>query len=158
MIIKPNLYDGPYRITNKADKDNNSNGTYFNIKGKIKEGINYTFSAKVITETLEGFEETKSVTIGLRNGINKKFVSFHRVNIEDGKISLKFEGKEEITRILSYTGPHNDTKGRGLTWYEVELIEGDIGNKVFIPSKSSLEPSKQPLLPPEGNYKEITPL
>ena len=143
MIIKPNLYDGPYRVTIKADKDYNSNGTFFDIKGKIKEGVNYTFSAKVIIENLEGVEETKSVTLGLNDGINKEFVSFHTTNINDGKISLKFEGKEEITRILSYTGPYGDIKGRGMTWYEVELVEGDIGNKVFIPSKNSLEPSKQ---------------
>lgn len=129
MRIKPNLYDGPYRITAKADKDENSNGRYFDIKGKIKEGINYTFSAKVKIENLEGVEETKSVAMGLQDGMNKKF--------------------------LSYTGPYKDTAGRGMTWYEVELVEGDIGNKVFIPSKSSLEPSKQPLLPPEGYYKEI---
>ena len=155
MIIKPNLYDGPYKVTAKANK---SIGNYFDIKGKIKEGINYTFSAKVIIENLEGVEETKRVTLGLRDDTNKKFVSFHTINIEDGKISLKFEGKEEITRILSYTGPLGNLEGRGMTWYEVELVEGDIGNKVFIPSKSSLEPSKQPLLPPEGNYKEIEAL
>lgn len=59
----------------------------------------------------------------------------------------------EITgpmHIRSYTGAN-------VTLESICLFEEEIGD-IFILSKGDLPTNKQPLLPQEGNYKEITPL
>ena len=65
-------------------------------------------------------------------------------------IELKGSEITNSMHIRSYTGAN-------VTLESICLFEDYIGD-IFIPSKGDLSANNQPLLPPEGHYKEITPL
>lgn len=100
--------------------------------------------------------------IGKPIGIEKPFIN----NKASGDVTLYTGERVEISR-------ENVNDGR-CTWinilninefneaYGIEIIdfmitEGGFSD-VYLPNINALAKEKQPLLPPEGNYKEITPL
>ena len=53
-------------------------------------------------------------------------------------------------------GPTHVRSDSGAGGYIYGLgIYKDSPSEVYLPNKNSVKPEKQPLLPPEGNYKEI---
>ena len=126
--------------------------------GKFKDGntvLSFWFAPKEPLEKDRAFEVYYSYA---------PYYHFGNVNYPAGTTKPKFYEFNIDTKNIPNTYKSNTFFIRfknadlGKTFY---LTKGklEIGDySLYTPSLSELEPSKQPLLPPEGNYKEIQAL
>ena len=147
MIINENILLG---------YSNHNNGGYVqNIATSavvpVKKGQKYTISYTVKNTNRFGiYFDT------LSNGINEKFdVMDGYKGFEKTEIGQKIN-RTVIAEMDGYMIVYLANNGGDLKEPDLKIEEGD-KKTTYIPSKNMLEPSKQPLLPPEGDYKEIQP-
>ena len=153
MIINENLaYIKNFELTAINDRNR-----YRRIELPIYlvAGRKYTISARVKQDpngsgviTLRTYDETMT---------NIKDEKHCKID-DDGRVFLTFIYDEVSTfYFLFYTDRAKETTGIGASFDYVKLEKGEQMTP-FLPHKENLPKDNQPLLPPEGNYKEITPL
>ena len=128
-------------------------GIIFELREELKKDINYKFSALVKTD--------KSLTLDYNYFIGKPNKTIKNgknlIPNEWQKVTLDFKLNDDfVTNEIMVGSRYKDNFTATIKIkqpkFEVEK------ESIYIPNVNDLEPSKQPLLPPEGHYKEITPL
>lgn len=76
--------------------------------------------------------------------------------IENFVYKFKYD-KERQAEILIYSDVPEKTHNIGAEFYNISIVKGD-GMDIYVPNKNTLPKEKRGFLPPEGHYKEITPL
>ena len=148
MIINENLLLGYGNHNNGGFVANNQTSAIAPVKKGQKYTISYTVKN---TNRLGIYFDT------LSNGINEKF------DVMDGYKSFgRTEIGQKINRTViadidGYMIIYLAINGGDFKEVDLKIEEGD-KKTPYIPSKNMLEPSKQPLLPPEGEYTEISPI
>lgn len=142
MKIKPNLYKGENKILENPRED--IGHKYIGDTSNLIPGKSYTFSCKIKQIPGENKHETNSVHIA--QGHNQRFKSYggyYIKDISDGILEFTFNYIAESNSILCYTGVGNLAIKMGAEWSNIEIVEGDSKNPIFIPNKDNLEPSNQ---------------
>ena len=158
MLINPNLLDitktthtrASYDFNTKiarADGDYPASRVQFKLPDNLVVGQEYTFSCEI--DNIDGNKE-----LGVR--AYPKFVTTGVFEADNGGQAYTFKLNSENTHIYLYLGSGGTTYG-SYKIYNIKLEEGTEAT-TYVPYKDNLPEDKQPLLPPEGNYKEITPL
>ncbi|WP_105300902.1 hypothetical protein [Anaerococcus marasmi] len=117
--------------------------------------------------SMAGFtiDKLRESTLALNNDKTYYIGFFGRVegNIDIYKGQYKpYQTKGDFNYIelkgSEITGPMHirSSSGANVTLESICLFEGEIGD-IFVSSKGDLPKDKRPLLPPEGDYKEIQP-
>ena len=115
--------------------------------------------------TIDGYTEKLSEDIdpdavyyvGIYGRSNKplelyKGRGYHKVKIIGDYMYIEMKGE-------NIKGPIHVRSNSGASGYIYGLgIYKDSPSEVYLPNKKSVKPDKQPLLPPEGHYKEIQAL
>ena len=125
----------------------------FELREELKKDINYKFSALIKTDKSISLnynyfvaEHNRSVRISKALVPNKWQKATLDFKLNDdfitNEIMVGSEYKDNFTATIKIKQPK----------FEVEK------ESIYIPNVNDLEPSKQPLLPPEGHYKEIQAL
>lgn len=142
MIIKPNLYYGERRII--ANPENMVMARYIGDLTNLTEGNTYTFSCKMKQVPGEGREFTNIVHVV--QGHNKRYKSYGNYVVKDisnGILEFTFNYIAEANSILCYTDLSQRTINMGAEWSEIEIVEGDTKNPVYIPNENTIDLSKQ---------------
>ena len=158
MLINPNLLDitkvthyrALYDFNTKIARVVNNYGAsriQFELSKDLVVGQEYTFSCDI--DNIDGVN-----SLAVR--AYPRHFEFSSLTADNGKQSYTFRFDNDSTHIYLYLGNIGGTNG-SYKIYNIKLEEGTEAT-TYVPYKDNLEPSKQPLLPPEGNYKEITPL
>lgn len=160
MIVKENLllgYGGTHILEarNTGAEQDNYNYQQINIPTNLKENQTYTLCFKL--KQLNGSGEF-SIMLYDEGKIN--YDANVILQLDDERMYFNFVYRAGITEeILIYCDIAGQTRGVGLELKDIILVEGHFergGNEiVYLPHKDDLPEDKQPLLPPEGNYKEI---
>ena len=158
MLINPNLLDITKTTHTKAPYDFNTkiarvvdnyiaSRVQFKLPDNLVVGQEYTFSCKI--DNIDGDKELEvraypqTVTKGV-------------FEADNGRQAYTFKLNSENTHIYLYLGLGSTTYG-SYKIYNIKLEEGT-EDTTYVPYKDNLPEDKQSLLPPEGHYKEITPL
>ena len=158
MLINPNLLDITKTITTSASYDFNTKiarvvGDYYSSRVQFKlpdnlvVGQEYTFSCEI--DNIDGVNSL-AVRAYPRDFGFSSFIA------DNGKQSYTFRFDNDSTHIYLYLGKIGGTNG-SYKIYNIKLEEGTEAT-TYVPYKDNLPEDKQAFLPPEGHYKEITPL
>ena len=155
MIIKPNLAKDTFE-NGQIKKDRESGFPYFLIAIlsdlNLVDGKTYTVSF-VMEQSEKGCGKFNA---GPLTPPPTKLLDRTTYEIKD-RSSFKFTcDKSTQWGIVVYTDLIERKAGVGATLKHVK-IEEEGGDLVYTPSINTLPEDKQPLLPPEGEYKEIQP-
>ena len=71
--------------------------------------------------------------------------------------TFKYDSTANVNYIAVFIGESGKTGGKKIKVKFPKVALGDVDD-VYLPHKDNLPEDKQPLLPPEGNYKEIQAL
>lgn len=158
MLINPNLLDITKTTHTGAPYDFNTKiarvGSYayarlqFELPDNLVVGQEYTFSCEI--DNIDGNKELDVLAYPNTVPIAETFLA------DNGRQAYTFKLDDEHTHIYLYLGIKGNTKG-SYKIYNIKLEEGTEAT-TYVPYKDDLQEDKQPLLPPEGHYKEITPL
>ena len=155
--VKENLYKGGRKIVVEPSKS--IGARYISDTSNLIPGETYTFSCKLKQIPGEGKQVTNEVQIAQAH--NKRFKSYggySRVKIVDGILKYTFNYISDANSILCQVAVGSDANNMGAEWTNIEIVEGESKNPIFVPSITTLPEDKQPLLPSEGYYKEIQAL
>ena len=140
--------------------ENNNNNGFNHIKftidqGDLISGKNYIVKG-IIKQT--GPSSGKfSIGIGDEKDIGWYIEPNDILNA--GSFSFKFTYlPNRMKYIYFYTDVWKKTNGIGAVFSNLSLYEENRVSDVFLPNVNKLSTSNKPLLPPEGNYKEIQPM
>ncbi|WP_105300904.1 hypothetical protein [Anaerococcus marasmi] len=142
MLINPNLYEGDRKII--AEPKDMTMARYIGDLTKLIAGETYTFSCKMKQIPGEGREIDNFVHIV--QGHNERYKSYgaYQVkSIEDGFLTFTFTYIAEANSILCYTALSSKTNNMGAEWSEIEIVEGENRNPIFVPSEKTLETAKR---------------
>ena len=171
MLVKHNLWDAKYHF--KDNRIINYQGVFnYDIKGnviiaKLKEsaslGVIYITHGNVMKPGDEA-----SIQCVVENVGNAPFVLQQLGLDSSGDIKTMYPYTKDV---INYSGIYRSTSvSRQLRVscdhheeikfkiYGLKIIEGKSNDYIYLPNISTLPEDKQPLLPPEGNYKEIQAL
>ena len=156
MLINPNLAKDTFE-NGRISKDKESGYDYFFIAYlsdlDLEDGKTYTVSF-VMEQSEKGCGKFNA---GPLSHPPSALMDRTEYEIKD-RSSFKFTyDKSTQFSIVVYTDLVNRKAGVGATLKYVK-IEEEGGDLVYTPSINTLPEDKQPLLPPEGNYKEIQAL
>ena len=158
MLINPNLLDitktthtkAPYDFNTKIARVLNnysSSRVQFELPDNLVVGQEYTFSCEI--DNIDGDKELEVLAY-------PGTVIPGNLKADNGRQAHTFKLDSENTHIYLYLGTRAKTNG-SYKIYNIKLEEGTEAT-TYVPYKDNLPEDKQPLLPPEGHYKEITPL
>ena len=158
MRINPNLLDITKRTAYGASYDFNTKiarvvDNYFAARVQFKlpdnlvVGQEYTFSCEI-----DNIDGDKELNVWVYPGPE----ILGRLKADNGRQAYTFKLSGENTHIYLYLGIKSKTYG-SYKIYNIKLEEGT-EDTTYVPYKDDLPEDKQPLLPPEGNYKEIQAL
>ena len=158
MLINPNLLDITKITHTKATYDFNTkiarvSGNYhasrvqFELPDNLVVGQEYTFSCEI-----DNIDGDKELDVSAYPGL----VRLGNFKADNGRQACTFKLNSEYTHIYLYLGKIEKTNG-SYKIYNIKLEEGT-EDTTYVPYKDNLPEDKQPLLPPEGNYKEILAL
>lgn len=149
MIVNENLSTKDKIILTAKDVDARFESVLIDNLGLV-DGETYTFSSNL--NLSEG--ETSSVML---YDSNYKVLSGKSTFTAQERNDFTFTYKEGVTsRIACYAGVHGSTSGISADYTKIKIEKGDQMTP-YLPHKDNLPTDKQPLLPPEGDYKEIQP-
>ena len=169
MLVKHNLWDAKYHF-----KDNN----IINYQDKFdyvkKDDV-------IIAKVKEGFPS--GLLFILHNSVSKlgmeASIQCFVENLGDIPFNIEQMGLNEVRYIktiaphtkefINYAGVYNGESSQFRVFsnryeeikfkiYGLKIIEGEFNDYVYLPNINTLPEDKQPLLPPEGHYKEIQAL
>ena len=148
--VNENLTGQSSLVLSGKDLANRFGAVYLNDLGLI-DGKTYTISANLSLS--EGEEATIIV-----------FNSDYTVNHKSTRLSTKKRSSltfvysnESTSKIACYAGISGRTNGISAEYTNIKLEKGEQMTP-YLPHKSKVKADNQPLLPPEGNYKEIQAL
>ena len=148
MIINENLYQGQDVVIKAANVKYNSK--FIEIPQNLESGKKYTISF-FVEQSLNG---SGQLTVVLKDSTNTLNISWwHAKRNSKFEKSFIFQ-KDQTALIMLFSDIVGETENVAAMYKMIKIEEGDTKTP-YIPSKNMLEPSKQPLLPREGNYKEI---
>ena len=147
--VKENLYAGDDIFIEAENKA--FNARKINLPDSLIDGEYYTFSAKV-NQSDNG--SGRCGFIVRKSGFPNSYSTI--LPIENFVYKFKYN-KERQNEILVYSDVQEETHNIGAEFYNISIVKGD-GMDIYVPNINTLPEDKQPLLPPEGNYKEIAPL
>ncbi|KWZ77564.1 hypothetical protein [Anaerococcus tetradius] len=151
MLVKHNYYPN-YKVEIKASESRTNHVKFIFNDMNLIDGKNYTLSFY----TKQSANGSGQFTIYFIQD-NYKTFSRNIWNNANEKTVFKFKYERSRTPIAHiYSDVDLKTAGVSNMLYMIKLEEGDVPN-LYVPSKASLPKDKQPLLPPEGQYKEIRP-
>ena len=150
MIINENLTMQDKIILSPKDVSVRFNSIFIdNIS--LVDGETYTFSANL------NLSKGETASIMLYDS-DYKIQSGTSIFTTKERNSFTFTYKEGVTsRIACYAGVHGSTNGISAEYTNIKLEKGEQMTP-YLPHKSKVKADNQALLPPEGYYKEITPL
>ena len=149
MIVNENLSTQDKIILSPKDVSARFASVFIDNLGLV-DGETYTFSSNL--NLSEG--ETSSVILF---DSEYKIQSGTSTFTAQERNDFTFTYKEGVTsRLACYAGVAGSTNGISASYTEIKLEPGDQMTP-YLPHKSNLPKDKQPLLPPEGDYKEIQP-
>ena len=160
MLINPNLLDITKTTDTKAPYDFNTKiarvvGNYhaarvqFELPDNLVVGQEYTFSCEI--DNIDGGKELDVLAFPDSGAPIRR-----KLKADNGRQAYTFKLISENTHIYLYLGIKEKTNG-SYKIYNIKLEEGT-EDTTYVPYKDNLPEDKQPLLPPEGNYKEIQAL
>ena len=158
MLINPNLLDITKTTPTQALYDFNTkiarvlnnyhaSRVEFELPDNLVVGQEYTFSCEI-----DNIDGDKVLNVKTYPGTEIE----RNLKADNGRQAYTFKLNDENTHIYLYLGIRSRTNG-SYKIYNIQLEEGTEAT-TYVPYKDNLPEDKQPLLPPEGNYKEITPL
>ena len=158
MLINPNLLDitktthtgAPYNFNTKIARVSDNyyaSRVQFELPDNLVVGQEYTFSCEI-----DNIDGNKKLEVIAYPGTAPVGV----FEADNGRQAYTFKLNSKNTHIYLYLGIRARTNG-SYKIYNEKLEEGTEAT-THVPYKDNLPKDKQPLLPPEGNYKEITPL
>lgn len=151
MVINENLYTGPRKVEIKA-LDNNANYQEVIIPDGLIDGERYTISADISQKNGKGVISYVIFDKDIR--LRGEFVHA-KIN---GKTPFTFNYKSELThKILLYSGQAGNTRGISTIYSNIKIEKGEEATP-YIPSKNSLDPSKQSVFKAGGVFQEVYPL
>ena len=166
MLVKHNLvnliaprdsYDnGEYTSRDSSSTSNNlampftSQYDYSKPINWLVDGEVYTFSAYVKDVT------GRSPILTLRHSDINKNVP---LSMEYAKkyFTFKYDATSKVNYIAIFIGESGKTGGKKIKVKLPKVTLGDVDD-VYLPNINTLPKEKRGFLPPEGHYKEITPL
>lgn len=152
MVINENLIsteDNPYYI---KPEDHRYKYKQINLPTNLNENDVYTFSVDV--SQTNGSGELSMIIFNKDHSLTYKTI----IGKNNTRNSFSFEYMQDRTaHILLYSDIAGKTQFVGATFRNIKLEKGNKATP-YIPNKNTLDPSKQALLPPEGDYKEIEPV
>ena len=153
MLIKPNLAKDTFE-NGETRKDIESGYQSFYIATlsdlNLEDGKTYTVSF-VMNQSKKGCGKFNAGPVSHPPSALMDYTEYEIKN----RSSFKFTyDKSKQASIVVYTDLVERKAGVGATLKYVK-IEEEGGDLVYTPSINTLPEDKQPLLPPEGNYKEI---
>ena len=157
MLINPNLLDITKTTRTYAQYDFNTkiarvlenyhaSRVEFELPDNLVVGQEYTFSCEI-----DNIDGDKKLEVLAYPGIVRAGV----FEADNGRQAYTFKLNSENTHIYLYLGKKEKTNG-SYKIYNIKLEEGTEAT-TYVPYKDNLPEDKQPLLPPEGDYKEIQP-
>lgn len=147
MIVNENLSTEDKIILTPKEIDNRFLSVLIDNFGLV-DGETYTFSSNL--NLSEG--ETSSVFLF---DSDYKIPSGTYTFTVQKRNSFTFTYKEGVTsRVACYAGVKGSTSMISADYTEIKIEKGDQMTP-YLPHKDNLPKDKQPLLPPEGDYKEI---
>ena len=149
MQVKENLCEVNKIVIEPENKAYNFK--VINLPNDLVDGEIYTFSAKV-KQTNNGSGRCGFVIKkeGLPNSI------WTDLPIENFVYKFKYD-KETQIMMLIYSDVQNKTQNIGAEFYNISIVKGEAPD-LYLPNINTLPKEKRGFLPPEGYYKEITPL
>ena len=158
MLINPNLLDITKTTRTKALYDFNTkiamvtdNYLYSRVQFKLPDnlvvGQEYTFSCEIDNIDGNNLLDTRTYPGGSE---------YKQLKSDGSRQSFTFKLNDKNEHIFLYLGLNSSTNG-SYKIYNIKLEEGTEAT-TYVPYKDNLPEDKQPLLPPEGNYKEIQAL
>lgn len=157
MVIKPNLYKGDSKIIEQPREA--VGHKYLGDISGFTPGETYTFSCKMKQIPGESVQATNNVHI--TQGHNKAYKSYGQYYVKDisnGTLQFTFDYIEGANSILCYTAQTKDGNNMGAEWSEIEIVEGDTRNPVYVPNENTIDPSKQAVFKAGGVFQEVYPL
>ena len=166
MLVKHNLvnliapldsYDSGEYISRDVPSTSSNQAMLFSSQKDYSKPINglvdgevYTFSAYVKDVTGE------SPILTFRHADTRENVP---LSMEYAKKSFtfKYDATANVNYIAVFIGEAGKTGGKKIKVKLPKVTLGD-ADDVYLPNINTLPEDKQPLLPPEGNYKEIQAL
>ena len=159
MLINPNLLDITKTTRTGAQYDFNtkiarvinnypSSRVQFKLPDDLVVGQEYTFSCEI--DNIDGDKELDVVAYPYQGAPIQR-----NLKADNGRQAYTFKLNSENTHIYLYLGRREKTYG-SYKIYNIKLEEGT-EDTTYVPYKDNLPEDKQPLLPPEGDYKEIQP-
>ena len=147
--VKENLCEVNKIVIEPENKTYNSRK--INLPDSLIDGEYYTFSAKVnqsdngsgrcgFAISKQGFPNSAWTTLPIENFVFK----------------FKYDTERQAD-IYIYSDVQEKTNNIGAEFYNISIVKGD-GMDIYVPNKNTLPEEKRGFLPPEGHYKEITPL
>lgn len=167
MLVKHNLLDLP--ITSLFSKTSQTKNYDINYKNNIIsfKGVKRPETPYVLGYYYTWYKNNFSKLIIKNTGESTIIIEeAYKNNVRQSDITLEPGEYTEISRKNLADGyctwikiPSIDDYSKS---YEIKIInfivtEGGFA-EIYLPNINALSKDKQPLLPPEGNYKEITPL
>ena len=149
MQVKENLCEVNKIVIEPENKAYNSRK--IDIPDGLIDGEYYTFSAKV-NQSDNGSGKCGLIIrkVGLPN-------SYRAIlPIENFVFRFKYD-KERQAEILIYSDVQEKTHNIGAEFYNISIVKGEAPD-LYLPNINTLPKEKRGFLPPEGHYKEITPL
>lgn len=156
MKINPNLYKGENKILEIP-----SEHTGYKCIGDTSDlipGKSYTFSCNI--KQIPGIDNQATNVVDVAQVNVQRFKSYGgycRKDISDGILEFTFNYIAEANSIICYTGIDDLAINMGAEWSNIEIVEGENRNPIFIPSKDKIEPSKQAVFVAGGVFKDIFP-
>ena len=147
MIINENLLLGYGNHNNTARVEPHTTSAIAPVKKGQKYTISYT-----VKNTNRFYVYFDTLSNGWKGNYDNPTGVVSSKTRPGDKIERTF-----IANIDGYIIIYLANNGGDFKEVDLKIEEGD-KKTPYIPSKNMLEPSKQPLLPPEGNYKEIQAL
>ena len=157
MLINPNLYKGDRKIVVEPSKS--SGARYLSDTSNLIPGETYTFSCKMKQIPGEGKQVTNTVQIA--QGHNERYKSYGGysvVKIVDGILKYTFNYISDANSILCYSAAWEDAYNMGAEWSDIEIVEGDTKNPIFVPSENTIEMAKRQYFIGEGYFREVYPI
>ena len=157
LIAPRDSYDNGEYISRDAPSTSNNQAMIFTSQSDFSKPINglvdgevYTFSAYVKDVT------GGSPILTLRHSDTREDVP---LSMEYAKKSFtfKYDATSNINYIAIFIGEAGKTGGKKIKVKLPKVALGDVDD-VYLPNITTLPEDKQPLLPPEGHYKEIQAL
>ncbi|MBS5989616.1 hypothetical protein [Anaerococcus hydrogenalis] len=157
MLINPNLYTGKSKVIYDGYGNAYNNGVFV-LTGKLEEGKTYTLSCDIERTTIGNTPIDMSVNIGPCRSDHStiKDIGYTYTDISNGKAVYTFTYRNDINSIWIFSNQGDRPRVKAI-YTKIKIEEGKEPT-LYVPNKNSLDPSKQPLLPPEGEYKEIKPM